>query len=353
MDAIIDQISTINIENTYSAIQSKTFGLPKPKTKIIGLQINGFGNGHLTQGKVIYDVLIKHYDIPIVVVYGRNDTNGIMFKQSQIIFEPTCSTNTSVNDGDILPLFTDFISVKKTKIYEANYQINYWINLFVSDYGNFRTHQLAIANQFSTTNAKLLIPIYAMSTFAYITYVSMLRPSILTDKVMPPLISLAPFDPKRPISSTTILCYSVSGDDFPKTIEFLSRFYPKYTFHLFLNYNPSISFPTNVIIHPTSTSEFQTYMKQAAAVLCTTGHELILECVFHGIPVASMPCSEAQEEQVENFHYYTKQEWCVPLDIDTDIETLICRDVSLYQKCIKACIENRDERILKLIEECN
>ena len=30
-----------------------------------------------------------------------------------------------------------------------------------------------------------------------------------------------------------------------------------------------------------------------------------------------------KDPQVENFHYYTKQELCVPLDIDTDIETLI------------------------------
>lgn len=69
-----------------------------------------------------------------------------------------------------------------------------------------------------------------------------------------------------------------------------------------------------------------------------------------GIPVASMACSTLQEEQVENFEYYTSNAWCVPMDEYLDIESLIRRDVSKQKMSITKMIEGREEKILKLIE---
>ena len=36
--------------------------------KIIGFQINGVGNGHITQAITIYNILIKYFEIPVVVI---------------------------------------------------------------------------------------------------------------------------------------------------------------------------------------------------------------------------------------------------------------------------------------------
>ena len=43
--------------------------------------------------------------------------------------------------------------------------------------------------------------------------------------------------------------------------------------------------------------------------LCTSGNELIQECVYNYIPVASMPCSKKQFEQMHNYKKYLSKNY--------------------------------------------
>ena len=65
------------------------------KKQILGFQINGIGNGHLTQAETVYDILIKKYTIPVVIIYGKKDGYDSIFYQSKVIYHKFNSTNES------------------------------------------------------------------------------------------------------------------------------------------------------------------------------------------------------------------------------------------------------------------
>ena len=46
------------------------------EVKKLLVQINGVGNGHIKQAKTVYDILIKKYEIPIVIIYKKK-TNSV------------------------------------------------------------------------------------------------------------------------------------------------------------------------------------------------------------------------------------------------------------------------------------
>lgn len=320
------------------------------KKKVIGFQICGIGNGHLTQAKTMYDILVKHYEIPVVLVYGKKNTNGIRFDASTIFFVPVVSTPESVSNGDVLVTAADYIALRSTRAYEESHNVNLWLNFLVSDICNFRTKQIVIASQFST---KIIHFLMLMCTLEYTSnskIVSILKPSMLTECVFPPLIDTSTLvwkpEPNR------VLCYSVSGEYFPRSLGRIARRHPEYVFDYFLNYTHSYKMPSNVRVHPTSKGVFQKHQQKASAILCTSGNELIQECVLLGIPVASMPCADTQQEQGENLEYYTKKGWCRKMTDQLDITKLVESDVSEQQDEMVKLVEGREEAALKLIEEC-
>ena len=63
----------ILIINFKTKIKNVTSSKKNNYTKVIGFQVCGVGNGHITQSKVVYNILIKKYKIPLVIIYGRND----------------------------------------------------------------------------------------------------------------------------------------------------------------------------------------------------------------------------------------------------------------------------------------
>ena len=349
--SLTEQIVTFDLVNAFN---SKVLGVTAHtnKTKVIGFQINGIGNGHLTQAKTLYDILIHHYEIPIVLVYGRENTNGIRFDASEIIYRPYSSTQESTNNGDVIAMLTDFISSKHTFKYEESHQINFWVNLLVADMGNFRTTQLVVANQFSTENLKMVVPLFFSQGTGNIKLVSIMKPSMITPYIIPPLINTSKISGRTKVEPRRILCYSVSGEEFPRTLQFLARKYKDFTFDYFLNYTHPYHMSANIHIHPTSKVTFQEYLRTTAAVLCTSGHELTQECLHMGIPVASIPCSSSQEEQVENFAYYTGRGWSVPMTNELNLKELVERDVSAQQEEFTALIDGRDAKVLDLIAKC-
>ena len=346
INSFIDQTANIDCKGFFD---SKVLGiLPKLHRKIIGFQINGIGNGHITQAKTLYDILIRHYDIPVVLMYGRSDTNGIYFHESEIIYISVVSTPKSISKLEIIPIVADLFSVKPTIVYEKTHSVNIWVNLFVLDLGNFRTRQLCIASQFSSDYIKIIASLFLSIQMGNITPISILRKSSITSCTLPPLIDTANITIK-PVSKR-VLCYSVSGEDFPHMLHRIATKYTEYTFYYFLDYHLSYSLPDNVRIQSTSREAFRSSLQSASAVLCTSGNELIQECVFFGIPVASMPCSMMQEEQVENYTYYKNKKWCQSLTGQLDLDNLLKKDVSNQQEEIKKLLDGRESAVLEMIE---
>ena len=81
------------------------------KKYICGFQVNGIGNGHLTQAKTIYTILIKKYKIPIVIIYGRNNGYDNVFFQSKVVYHDSFTTQESINDMKIIPVLKDIFNI--------------------------------------------------------------------------------------------------------------------------------------------------------------------------------------------------------------------------------------------------
>ena len=343
-------LEQINKFDYYSLLSSKfTNNLPhNHKEKIIGFQINGIGYEHIQQSKILYDILIKHYKIPLVLIYGNNSTNGVIYQSSEVCFQPYISNETRVKKGDILSISADLISVKPTSEYERSHQINYWINFLVGDLLNFRTMQLVFANQISINNLMYSAPLYIIGHLGNTRLVSITKQSMITPYNVPPLIETNGLESAP--EPYNIVCYSNYGEKFPRILQKIAKQNPHYIFHHFHNYNHHFYMPTNVIKHECSKSTFKNHQKKACAVLCTSENELIQECVFMGIPVATMASSISHKEQMENFEYYITNGWCTALKDDLNIRKLIKKDVSRQQNEIQQLINGREERILKLLE---
>ena len=346
-NAILDQTFAFDARQM---LYSKLIKGPTTMPKVIGFQVNGIGNGHLTQAKCVYDVLVDHFDIPIVVVYGRDAIDSTLFSKSKIVFKRYMSTPEGVNSGLIYPLLVDFLSLKDTRAFETMYGVNTWINFLVGDLHNYRTKQLMIAPQYGSTNSKLLVAAYFTKKVGHVSCSGIMKDNIVTDHILPPLINAERIT--RDVDDKLILCYSVSGIDFPSTLRKISRKHKDFTFHYFKNYDPNVRFLKNVVLHPTSRDEFKAYQMRAAAVLCTSGNELIQECVYNGIPVASLPCSSLQEEQIENNEYYTNRGCSVPMHAELNVSELTSSDVSITQNEITDMMNGRDQQIVDIVNKC-
>jgi len=318
--------------------------------QILGFQINGIGNGHLTQSKTVYDVLIKKYKIPIVIIYGRNEGYDNFFLNSKVIYQKINTTNESINDMNYLKVIKDFIKIKPTHKYEKIYGINKWFNFFVNDFLNFRTKQIIIASQFSIDNIKNYLLINSLQLSSICILVSIHISSKYTKYTIPPLIKLEKIK-RIGVNKKIILAYSVSGEDFPKKLDLLSKKNPLYKFIYFTNTNIQKPLQKNITLYKPDKIKFIKYLRICGAVLCTSGNELILECVFNKIPVATSPCSNKQYEQVDNFNKYVEfLKYSESFTDSLDLEVLVNKKMeSSHSNLIKSC-ENRDQKILKL---CN
>ena len=103
------------------------------KEKILGFQICGIGNGHLSQSKVIYDIVIKKYKIPIVIIYGKNKGYDEHFKYSKVVYIQTFTDTASINSMDYSKIVADVVTLKNTKSYEDQYNVNLWFNFWINE----------------------------------------------------------------------------------------------------------------------------------------------------------------------------------------------------------------------------
>ena len=320
------------------------------KTKILGFQVCGTGNGHLTQAKTVYDILIKYYHIPVVIVYGRNYIQENLFSKSKLFYQKQHSNTNSIAKMDRYKAFLDLFSNKNTKYYENNYGVNLWFNFLVLDVFNFRTKQVQIANQILLPYLDVQLVSVFLKLFSYTHFTSMIYKNKFSNAVIPSLINIDKLD-RSEIDDNLILCYSVSNYNFPKTLFKIAEKYPNHTFHYFLNYNLEMQIPKNVILHKQSKKEFKEYLSKTSAVLCTSGNQLCQECIYHNIPLAIMPCDKKHSEQVYNITKYCKKiKFAVKMHNNLDINTLKMINNEQISKQFKKSFKNRDQKILDL---CN
>lgn len=326
----------------------KPYQMSQPQ--ILGFQINGIGNGHLTQALTVYKVLIKKYKIPIVIIYGRNEGYDNVFSQSRVIYQKIYTTQESINDMKLLRTLKDIVKIKPSRKYENEYGVNKWFNFFVSDFFNFRTKQIQIANQFSVDNIMNDILINTTKFLSNCVSVSIHLPSKHSKYTIPPLINLIKIN-RNNINKKLLLAYSVSGQDFPKKLECIAKQNPTYQIKYFTNTKIEIKLSKNITIYKPDKLDFYKYLQICGAVLSTSGDTLPCECAFNSIPSAIMPCSKKHYEQVYNIKKYVKNlKYSELLTDSLDLEYLINKNMKESNLNIIKSLKNRNNQILNL---CN
>lgn len=319
------------------------------KPQILGFQINGIGNGHLTQAETIYKILIKNYKIPIVIIYGRKTGYDNIFSQSKVIYYEISSTNESINHMNLLKAIKDITKKKNTYKYENEYQINKWFNFYMVDLYNSKTKQINIASQFSVNNIKNHLLVYLTKLLTNTIIVSIHLPSKHSKYVIPPLINLKKLERKN-INKKLLLSYSVSGREFPKRLNYVAKQNLSYQFKYFTNTNIKEELSKNITIYKPDKIKFYKYLEICGGVLCTSGNELVIECIFNKIPCAIMPCSNKQFEQIHNMEKYVKNlNYCDYFHDSLDLEYLINKNMKDKYLDLMCSLKDRDKKILKLV----
>ena len=331
-------------------IKFNKIDISKIKKKIIGFQINGVGNGHITQAITVYNILIKYFEIPIVVIYGIKKNLQKYFSKSKICYENMYTTNECIDNLNMTSILWDIIRIKPTKKYEENYNVNLWINFFVTDFFNFRTKGITIGCQFSSPQLKFMALTRITQLLSDIKVVSIQEKNHYDKYTIPPLISNKLIN-RNNINPRIILAYSVSGKIFPKTLILLAKKYPNYKFKYF-SLKHEYKYPKNITPYTPERSAFKKYQSVCGAILCTSGNELILECVYNNIPVATIPCNIQHFEQNFNFNKYVhKLNYAEVMSSKINLNKLISKNCVKIQKLLHKIISSRDKAILDLVNK--
>lgn len=322
--------------------------------KNVAFVICGTGNGHVTQALTIYKMLkSNNFQVPVIISVGRESKYEWeeIFKDADYyhIFMPV--SEEEMNTLNFISQ-VNFLRAFYEKVNLDQYKTKYGIDMFISFWTpNFSTSVsvpfISIASQFTLENKALsfLINLYKKKQIP----VSIGTPNKYSPYWIPYLI-----DDKKLVRENNgkkiCLAYAVSGIDFQKNLCSIAMGNKDYEIHFFFKTKPVKNFPRNVIYHKTSRVEFKKYQEIANCVLCTSGNELIQECIYNGIPVASMACNKSHFEQVANQQKYCDRLKATVLMSPTlNLDELSNRDVSIYQKQMESSIENREDKIISLI----
>ena len=277
------------------------------KNKNIGLLINCFGNGHLTQADTFYKILKKiGYRVNIIVLFSNKNINTeeYYFKDEEII-----NINVKINEKNAGEL--DTFSIFKYLYYNLknNYNkvnqlgiennIDLWISFFAPVY-NTQKKMLVISRQIAHKNSLLNNSVLNYFISYNLIHVSLLDKNIHSDYWIPSLI-----DNKKIRKKSKNICvayYSFEGP-FINILKKIANNNPEYKIYLFKN-KKFDNLPKNIIVKNISKIEFRKYLGYSSCVLCTSGNELIQECVYNYIPVATIPSNNKNWEQIENFNFY-------------------------------------------------
>jgi len=328
--------------------------------KKIGFYIMGIGNGHITQAKIVYSILEKHYDIPITIFVSGNEK-----KEFREIFPNSNYLHYKIfaDEGDMDKLNTIKSKFKSLLSYAKPYNLNEIIKIFNLDlligfwcigFNDILTQKLikpylCIAPQYSVDNKN--INLIANLSKKQVIPISIDDNNKYSDHKLPPLIDIKEIK-KEKSEKNIVLAYAVNGIDFMNTLNQIAIKNEDYEFHFFYRKAPNYNFNKNVFYHKTSRIEFKEYFKIAKCVLCTSGNELIYECVYNKIPVATMASNKNQFEQVHNQNkFINKFKYAIKMDKNLDIDELTKIDVITSNLDLKKKIDNREYQVLNLIKK--
>lgn len=330
-------------------IGKETYELKKPIEpyyKRLGLIVNGIGNGHITQAITVYNILKKKYTIPIVVIWGRDDGCDNLFPDSYVTYHKMFSNRETINNMNKSKVLKDFwFNSLPSYHYENVYGVNMWWNFFVPDLFNLRTTQINISSQIAIDDWKIDLMHKITKYLTYSIPVSINFKNKYSDYYLPPLISSEKIE--RNIDNKLVLCYSVSGEEFYNELKKIADKYNDYTFKYFTN----LEFKNkrkNIEIFKPDNIHFKNNLKKCICVLCTSGNELILECIYNNIPVGIMACSNLHFEQKYNENLYVKKLDYADLMININLEKLINKDISNKSLKLEKDLLEREKKIYEL-----
>lgn len=346
---LIQIILIIMVISLIYFIGRETYDLKKPIEpyyKKLGLIVNGIGNGHITQAITVYKILKKKYQIPIVVIWGRDEGCDNLFPDSYVAYHKMFSNRETINSMNKSKVLKDFwFNSLPSYHYENIYGVNMWWNFFVPDLFNFRTTQINVSSQIAMEDWKIDI---LQKISAYLTYsipVSINFKNKYSNYYLPPLICEKKIE--REIDDKLVLCYSVSGEDFYKELKKIADKYIDFKFKYFTNLEFKNS-NKNIEIFLPDKENFKNYLKQCVCVLCTSGNELILECVYNNIPVGTMACSNMHFEQKYNEDLYIKKLDYADSMLDIDLNKLINKVRIEKSLELEKDLLLRDEKVYEL-----
>jgi hypothetical protein len=255
-----------------------------------------------------------------------------------------------MDNMDKVTFIKDFIMTKPTKKYETENNINLWLNFFVSDLFNFRTKQLCLANQFSINNYNINFIVFMSKLLSNVTPISIGGKNFYSKYSIPPLTKFNNID-RTNIQNNLILVYSTSGRDFPNTLFKIANKNKDYKFKFFSDKKYNKQLYDNIEFFKPSKKKFNYFITKCSCVLSTAGNELTLECVYNNIPIAIMPCSNTQFEQVYNITKYVEElKYAKLMNENLNLDELKNNNIKLQRKNLHKLIQNREKIIIDLIE---
>lgn len=325
----------------------------------------GVGQGHITQAKYFYNLLKskKEYDIKFINIICRYEIFKKNIIKYKLIF-PDCkikNINIKSNENDISNIFNiniisnfkiiyDSLLTKDTNFLFKKYKINLNIGFFIPKLYLKKpsVKTIDIANQYSVNN--FLIDMLGYNKLANnITPISIINKNKFSKYVLPSLISNVKLT-RHNVDKNICVAYAVSNIHFAKKLNIIAKNNPKFKIYFFMNEKPSINLESNIKFKFSST-KFKKYLNKASCVLSTSGNELIQECVYNNIPIATMPCNNSHFEQLSNYKNYINLKYVVPMDKNIKLNKLRKLNINNKSLELEKTLKNRDKIIMDILDK--
>lgn len=346
-----------NWDELVNSNKIKDKNIYKKKNKNLGLLINCFGIGHLTQANNFYKISKKNgYNISVIILFSNKfiDIKEYNFNKEKIIkihMDIKEKDAGNLDSYSIIKylLFNTISNKNNVNNYGVENKVDLWINFFAPAM-NLDIKTLLISRQ--SSHKMSLINNYITNYFiSYnLIHVSILKKNMFSDYWIPSLINNKKIIKNNIKNKICVAYYSFDGP-FMKILKKIAINNSDFKIYLFKN-KKFDDLPSNIIVKNISKIEFKNYLKICSCVLCTSGNELIQECVYNYIPVATIPSNNNNWEQVENFNFYCNElQYSEKMKMNTNLESLSNKNVKRIGDEFNKSIENRDVIINYLLKK--
>ena len=329
-------------------------------TKRIGIIVFGVGKGHLTQANTMYKVLTRKLQrhVPIVIIFSNDndcaDLTEYAFSKVPIKKVSIKSSADTVHNVTKLLLHSIYYLFFTSKVIfdelEDTYGVQIWMNFF-APVRKTRRPCIHISHQVNLDNMLVDLAMLFISG----TFVSLGDPC-KRRKVKHTISTLIDEEKIDRVESESklIIAYAVSGDDLFDMLCNIAKNHKNFYFAYFSPKRPvNGRTPDNVTWFKPNFKHFQEHLKRCSAVLCTSGNQLIQECVLNKIPCAIIPAHRNHFEQKHNFRKYLSRGWAIELNLNLSINQLCNDDIRICKAYneIQETLVDRDQSIVNILTE--